>query len=231
MATKDLHLYEAQLEQVNIELNKNSNNEDLKKLKNDLEDLIKLTKTLMTTNPSTNNNKGGGSKKSTTIKSKKYKEGDKVQAKWSRDGNYYNGIIMGISEIEKVTFVSVKFEGYESIELAKVEELKPYIESKSEIQQKQQNNNLKKKKKKRKVIDSKKLEELELENKKLELMHNKKQKNWKNFLNKKIPQYNNNKNINSNESSFSKIGLVNSGKPMTQYEKRRKHVFNVEEEE
>ncbi|KAI1286805.1 Survival of motor neuron-related-splicing factor 30 [Halotydeus destructor] len=83
-----LQNYEIQLQQVVAALAEDSqasDRDDLLKLKIDLEEVIKLTKDLMTGGTSKSSSNSGGSNN--------YRAGDKVLAPWSEDGMYYEALL------------------------------------------------------------------------------------------------------------------------------------------
>ena len=97
----NLKNYEIQLQQVLAALEVDSGNDELLKLKNDLEEVIQLTKELMapgsgeTTGNVTSDPANHGSGSSTI--QHQFKAGDRVMAPWSVDGLYYE------AQIEDVT--------------------------------------------------------------------------------------------------------------------------------
>ncbi|KXJ29328.1 Survival of motor neuron-related-splicing factor 30 [Exaiptasia diaphana] len=74
----NLTQYRAQLDQVEAALTSEPDNEELHKLKKDLEEVINLTLDLLKVNE-----KGAGKSAEST-----WKVGDKCEAVWSRDGNH-----------------------------------------------------------------------------------------------------------------------------------------------
>ncbi|KAM7360848.1 survival of motor neuron-related-splicing factor 30 [Cochliomyia hominivorax] len=126
----DLQNYKLQLQQVEAALLTDPENDELLKLKKDLEEVIALTRDLIKTQleeqkksayiePST-------SKSSTSYDEieaalleaeklitpgKTWKIGDKCQAKWTEDGQYYDATIEGITDDGEV---SVIFDAYQN---------------------------------------------------------------------------------------------------------------------
>jgi len=77
----NLKNYEIQLQQVLVALESDPSNEELTKLKSDLEEVISLTKQLVG---------GGGEEEDETEQSRpQYRPGQRVLAPWSEDGLYY----------------------------------------------------------------------------------------------------------------------------------------------
>lgn len=94
----NLRNYEMQLQQVLAALGDESgtggdvtaDHDELQRLKIDLEEVIKLTKELMTGGPS---GKSGKSTASGSSTQHSYKAGDRVLAPWSEDGMYYEAVL------------------------------------------------------------------------------------------------------------------------------------------
>ncbi|XP_073251179.1 survival of motor neuron-related-splicing factor 30-like [Porites lutea] len=103
--------YRAQLRQVEAALTTDPGNEELKKLKQDLEEVINLTLDLLKVNE-----KGSASTGST------WKVGDRCQAVWSQDGSYYDATVDSISD--DLTTCTVSFDKYGNTEIVKVSSLR-----------------------------------------------------------------------------------------------------------
>lgn len=90
----NLRNYEIQLQQVVAALESDANNEELLKLKNDLEEVVALTKELMGPIPSQSSSSSGSANVSSSQSSSySFRAGDKVLAPWSVDGLYYEARI------------------------------------------------------------------------------------------------------------------------------------------
>jgi len=116
--------YQVQLEQVEIALKNDPDNEDILKLKNDLVEVINMTKEMM--GETEEEGVGGGepdvSGNVTGVpKSAKWKSGDKCMAIWHEDGQCYPAVIDQIIEGGACT---VTFEGYSKVEMTQVSLLK-----------------------------------------------------------------------------------------------------------
>lgn len=108
-------------------------NQELSKLKGDLEEVIELTQDLLRT-------QADEGKKSSYVESKTYSEagksladaepehvwkvGDECMAKWAQDKQYYNATIDGITEAGEV---SVIFEAYQNRGTTTLKELKERV--------------------------------------------------------------------------------------------------------
>ncbi|KAJ7382859.1 Survival of motor neuron--splicing factor 30 [Desmophyllum pertusum] len=108
--------YRAQLRQVEAALTTDTDNDELKKLKQDLQEVITLTLDLL------NVNEKGGVGDAAAAASIKWKVGQKCQAVWSQDGNYYDGTIDSISD--DLTTCTISFEKYGNTEIVKVSSLR-----------------------------------------------------------------------------------------------------------
>ncbi|GCC21353.1 hypothetical protein chiPu_0019822 [Chiloscyllium punctatum] len=81
---KQLASYKAQLQQVEAALSTDAENEDLLKLQKDLQEVIELTRDLLSNQPSVAAANADNSANS--IPSHKWKTGDKCMAVWNEDG-------------------------------------------------------------------------------------------------------------------------------------------------
>jgi len=106
--------YRAQLRQVEAALTTDPSNEELMKLKQDLEEVITLTLDLLKVNE-----KGVVNEAAAGIQ---WKVGDKCQAVWSQDGSYYDAIIDSISD--DLTTCTVSFDKYGNTEIVKISSLR-----------------------------------------------------------------------------------------------------------
>ncbi|KAK2560177.1 Survival of motor neuron-related-splicing factor 30 [Acropora cervicornis] len=107
--------YRAQLRQVEAALTTDPENEELKKLKQDLEEVITLTLDLLNVNE-----KGGNS--AAAPSGTKWKVGDTCQAVWSQDGSYYDATVDSISD--DLTTCTVSFDKYGNTEIVKLSSLR-----------------------------------------------------------------------------------------------------------
>ncbi|XP_065175532.1 survival of motor neuron-related-splicing factor 30-like [Sycon ciliatum] len=120
MAASELATYRAQLKQVDAALITDAENEELLKLKADLQDVITLTLDLVKLN------QGDKSAELTsevaTGVSCPYSIGDECQAVWSKDGNYYDAKVEEIAEDRQTCTVS--FDGWSTSEVVQVSSLR-----------------------------------------------------------------------------------------------------------
>jgi len=155
MDTGDLNLpaYKYQLEQVELALKAKSDDPELLKLKQDLEEVIQITAELLGCDPSilntdetgiTNygetasssysssshaNNAATSSANRTAIK---WKTGDRCLAPWNEDGKYYECTIDDVLDDGTCTII---FDGFESAPLTvvRVSKLKPFDRTRSDL--------------------------------------------------------------------------------------------------
>ncbi|XP_037952296.1 survival of motor neuron-related-splicing factor 30 isoform X2 [Teleopsis dalmanni] len=137
----DLKNYKLQLQQVEAALVTDPHNEELLKLKNDLEVVIELTRDLIQTQldeQSKSSYVEPSLKTSTSnyydeieaalleaeklvLPSKVWKIGDKCQAKWTEDGQFYDATIDGITAEGEV---SVVFDAYQNRSTSNLKDLR-----------------------------------------------------------------------------------------------------------
>uniref|UniRef100_A0A1A8GXR3 Survival of motor neuron-related-splicing factor 30 n=1 Tax=Nothobranchius korthausae TaxID=1143690 RepID=A0A1A8GXR3_9TELE len=224
--SKQLSSYKAQLQQVEVALSTDQENEDLRKLQKDLQEVIDLTKDLITSQPP---DASSSTSSSDTVPVKKtWKVGDKCLALWCQDGQVYE------AEIEEVDrengTAAVTFSGYGNAEVIPLHNLKAVeerklteediLKSKSKKEQIAEQREYKKKKAQKKVQRMKELEQEREEQK----------SKWQQFNNK---AYSKNKKgqvkrsiFASPESVNGKVGVGTCGiadKPMTQYNDTSKY--------
>lgn len=223
---KQLSNYKAQLQQVEAALSTDQENEDLLKLQKDLQEVIELTKDLLTSQPV----EGVASTKSSeaTASTHGWRVGDSCMAVWNQDGQVYEA---EIEEIDRENgTAAITFSGYGNAEVVPLQALKAAEEGKSRQQidgkpksKKEilaEQREYKKKKAQKKVQRIKELEQ-EREDQKSK---------WQQFNNK---AYSKNKKgqvkrsiFASPESVNGKVGVGTCGiadKPMTQYNDTSKY--------
>ncbi|XP_063700225.1 survival of motor neuron-related-splicing factor 30 [Culicoides brevitarsis] len=123
MADLDLNNYQMQLQQVKAALSTDPDNEELLKLKSDLEEVIELTKDLIRAQneeqkksyiaPAGSSGYDGSyyeRQKASETPTKYWKVGDKCQAKWT-DGQYHDATIEAITDDGQVNII---FDNYQN---------------------------------------------------------------------------------------------------------------------
>lgn len=142
MSAEEVESYKFQLEQVELALQSDPDNDELKKLQTDLKELISMFQAAdaltQEESPVVVNNK----KKTTTtsssttptnttttaLKSHEFSVDQEVMARWSGDGQFYKAVITAIGGADQV--FSVKFKGYSESEFVKAEDIKPLVDKK-----------------------------------------------------------------------------------------------------
>lgn len=224
---KQLASYKAQLQQVEAALSANGENDDLLKLKKDLQEVIELTKDLLSTQPS--ENLASSDHSTTDLPAHFWQVGDRCMSVWSEDGQWYEAEIEEIDE-ENGT-AAITFSGYGNAEVIPLLNLKP-VEEGRKAKEESGNKPMSKKemiaqqreyKKKKALKKAQRMKELEQER---EVQKSK----WQQFNNK---AYSKNKKgqvkrsiFASPESVTGKVGVGTCGiadKPMTQYQDTSKY--------
>ncbi|KAJ8365463.1 hypothetical protein SKAU_G00142940 [Synaphobranchus kaupii] len=219
---KQLASYKAQLQQVEAALSTDPENEDLLKLQKDLQEVIELTKDLVSSQPALAPASSDSS--ATTPQSHSWKAGDSCMAVWTEDGQLYKAEIEEIDE-ENGT-AAVTFMGYGNAEIIPLHSLKAAEqgagseESKTRKEQIAEQREYKKKKAFKKAQRMKELEqEREVQKSKWQQFNNKAySKNKKGQVKRSI--------FASPESVDGKVGVGTCGiadKPMTQYQDTSKY--------
>lgn len=219
MNPEDLDAYNIQLEQVNLAISKDPENAELLNLKADLTKLIDLTKDVLEIQQST-------TKKPTETKVQaqvlSFEIGDHCLARWE-DGGYYEAVVSAKTDVEGDILYSVIFVGYNNVEIYKLEDLKAFVpQNKPPEPSEMDDKDKKKKKKKRPMPKAEGPTKGEADQKK-------KQDAWLKFANKKakvkVGSVSTKSIFSTPDNPHSKVGVVGSGKPMTQFAQRGKHVF------
>ncbi|XP_012265512.2 survival of motor neuron-related-splicing factor 30 [Athalia rosae] len=120
----DLQNYKLQLQQVEAALTTDPNNEELLKLKIDLEEVIELTHDLVRSQQQEKRQANGMDAKDPillAVLANKWKVGDQCMAPWSEDGKYYEATIDAIGEDGAV---NVTFNEYKNTDITMLGQLK-----------------------------------------------------------------------------------------------------------
>lgn len=152
--------------------------------------------------------------------------GDLCLAKYSGDGKYYPAKITTIGGSSETRIFTVVFKGYDTTELVTASEIKPLPDNKKrtlETTAEHESDKDRKRKKNEKKTENKAAKAAE----QLE-----KQKSWQSFAKKSvkkgvhIPGIVGDSMFASPDNPFGKVGVVGSGKGMTQYGSKQRHKFN-----
>ncbi|KAK4511817.1 uncharacterized protein ATC70_003816 [Mucor velutinosus] len=249
MSAEEIESYKFQLEQVELALQSDPENEELKKLQHDLQELISMfeavaeptspkKKDTYRQQPPSSTPADASTTTATTattaLKTHEFSVDQEVMARWSGDGEFYKATITAIGGADQV--FSVKFKGYSEAEFVKAEDIKP-------LQSKKRTGvfeNVGEPKKKRKDITTssassataagggavaptgKKKKAAEFESKK---------NAWLNFATgsskkkKATPVINKKSIFKTPDNPEGKVGVIGSGKGMTSYQQRGKHIY------
>ncbi|KAI8973728.1 hypothetical protein BDF20DRAFT_824059 [Mycotypha africana] len=244
MSAEDLETYRFQLEQVDLELKNDPNNEELLKLQTDLKELISMVEQFASPaqqqqSPVKKQNAPNSTPladptPTVALKHHEFAVDQEVMARWSGDGQFYRAVITAIGGADQV--FSVKFKGYTDSELVKAEDIRPLdvnsLKNKKrrtgifedvvvEPENKKGDN---KSKRQKTTTTSQKSKTAEFENKKNAWLNfakggsKKKKTNATSVINKKSI-------FKSPDNPEGKVGVVNSGKGMTSFHQRGKHVY------
>ncbi|KAI8139250.1 hypothetical protein BJV82DRAFT_672827 [Fennellomyces sp. T-0311] len=242
----DSESYLYQLEQVELALSKDPNNDELKKLQHDLQELITLTqqleqqqqkqqpakKTSQSPRTPVSPSPQTSSPSTPALKTHQFSVGQEVMARWSGDGQFYRATITAIGGADQV--FSVVFRGYSDSEMLKAEDVKALDNKK---RQGIFEDVASPKKKKEKTSSSaapqpkkKKVSEVEV-----------KKNAWLNFAssaeNKKKKKkmaatpINKKSIFKTPDNPEGKVGVVGSGRGMTSYQQRGKHLYSDKNDE
>lgn len=222
---KQLSSYKAQLQQVEAALSTDEENEDLLKLQKDLQEVIELTKDLLTAQPAEGASSANTS--DTAPLKHSWKVGDRCMAIWSQDSQLYE------AEIEEIDgengTAAITFSNWGNAEVVTLLSLKPAEDGKrteddgkpkSKKEQIAEQREYKKKKAQKKVLRMKELEQEREDQKSKWQQFNTKaySKNKKGQVKRSI--------FASPESVGGKVGVGTCGiadKPMTQYHDTSKY--------
>ncbi|KAL7751298.1 hypothetical protein RI367_003158 [Sorochytrium milnesiophthora] len=185
----------------------------------------------------------------------RYKIGDVVAAKWSQNGKYYEATISALSTRTGDQLCSVVFKGYTNVELIKMSDIKPFDPS-LVVQSHKRGNaqplaaaasspvpttaDSKKSHPHNKTAHTAKKEKYVARQAEIEAQHRQQQSSWLQFAsgaaggNKKRKMtgagsggiLKKKSMFASPDSPYGKVGVVGSGKGMTNYDNRERHQFD-----
>ncbi|KAF8789225.1 Survival of motor neuron-related-splicing like protein [Argiope bruennichi] len=219
------HVSESYRHMVEAALTNEPDNEELLKLKKDLQEVIQLTTDLIAANTEKSSSSlgHGGSSKESDASSGSWIIGEKCLAPWSEDGQYYEAVIDDVTEDGQCT---VSFTAYGNTDVCDVEQLRPIDKdssqhpeglSKSRKQLLQAQKDYKKKKAQKKAQRMKQLEE-EREKEKMKWhSFNAKAFNKKGHVKKSI--------FASPDNINGRVGIGTcgiGGRPMTEFQQQEK---------
>ncbi|XP_018494162.1 survival of motor neuron-related-splicing factor 30 [Galendromus occidentalis] len=115
-----LETYNVQLQQVEAALASSPDDPDLKKLREDLLEVVSLTRNLLGDQATSRGSPGEAAQGNSSVA--KWQVGDKVLAPWNEDGNHYDATVTSISGDGLAT---VTFDAYGAHETCNLNELRP----------------------------------------------------------------------------------------------------------
>ncbi|KAF5901738.1 survival of motor neuron-related-splicing factor 30, partial [Clarias magur] len=177
---KQLSSYKAQLQQVEAALSTDPDNEDLLKLQKDLQEVIELTKDLLTSQPA----EGVASPNSSDAVPAKHswKVGDCCMAVWNQDGQQYEAEIEEIDS-ENGT-AAITFTGYGNAEVVPLQALKAAEQAKSSMEEDAKPKSKKKLQAEQREYKKKKAQKKVQRMKELEQEREDQKSKWQQFNNK-----------------------------------------------
>jgi survival of motor neuron-related-splicing factor 30 len=127
MEKEDLETYQVQLSQVELALAADPDNAELASLRSELQELITLTKTVISQSESAASSKSADTTRKTmaTQQSVKWSAGDECLAKYSGDGAWYPARINLVAGSTENRVYSIVFKSYNTTEQVEATSLKP----------------------------------------------------------------------------------------------------------
>ncbi|KAF8585538.1 hypothetical protein K439DRAFT_1632550 [Ramaria rubella] len=234
MDKKELETYQVQLSQVEVALTADPSNAELASLRSELRELIDLTKAAIAHAEAP---KPEATRKASAIAAALapgYAAGDEILAKYSGDGSWYPARVTSVGGSAENRVYSVVFKGYNNTELLTAAALKPLPpsytnhvpSSKRKLSKEEEEEREKKKKKNEKKMEmraTKAKEQLS------------KQATWQKFTKKAEKKGVNIAGVagtsifKTPDNPHGRVGVTGSGKGMTDYATRNKHVFTPDQ--
>merc|ERR1739838_805291 len=219
-----LQTYKIQLEQVEAALTSDPSNAELLKLKDDLTEVINLTKNLIETQTIAI----AGAREQETVDEedipiKQWRPGMDCSAPWSEDGQWYNAVIDSITDDG---FVAVTFDGFNNTDVTKASLLKEkkLVEKRSAQAagfSKEAEKNKKKELENQRVHQKKRKQKKHDRQKQIEEAHEADKAKWQAFAHKKKLKGVTKKSIFATpEAANGRVGIGTcgvGGQPMTEF--------------
>ncbi|KAG2205767.1 hypothetical protein INT47_003950 [Mucor saturninus] len=238
MSAEETESYKFQLEQVELALASDPENEELTKLQHDLKELIQMFEAAHAISQQEQDQQQKPavprSVPSTALKNHEFAVDQEVMARYSGDGQFYKATITAIGGADQV--FSVKFKGYSESEFVNADDIKPITDKKRvgifENVEGANNGNKNKKRKESAVTGSKDASVPNAPKKKKAVEFENKKNAWLNFATgsskkKKTTPINKKSIFKTPDNPEGKVGVVGSGKGMTTYQQRGKHIYSA----
>lgn len=229
MNAQELETYQVQLSQVELALQADPNNEELTSLRSELKELIQLTEASIA-----QSEQSIVKRKSAPTPAHTFSAGDEVLAKYSGDGNFYPARVTSVGGSTEKRVYSVVFKGYNNTELVESGAVKtfpasyvpqtPMASAKRKLTKEEEEERERKKKKNEKKLEARAAKAKE---------QNEKKASWQKFTKKAekkgvtIAGVAGTSIFKTPDNPLGKVGVTGSGKGMTEYSQRTKHVYEV----
>jgi len=233
MNAQELETYQVQLSQVELALQANPDNEELTSLRSELKELIQLTEASIA-----QSEQSVVKRKAAPAPAHTFSAGDEVLAKYSGDGNFYPARVTSVGGSTEKRVYSVVFKGYNNTELVDAVAVKtlpanyaqhaPAPSAKRKLTKEEEDEREKKKKKNEKKLEVRAAKAKE---------QNQKQASWQKFTKKAerkgvmIAGVAGTSIFKTPDNPLGKVGVTGSGKGMTDYAVRAKHVYTKDDED
>ncbi|KAF8642371.1 hypothetical protein AX16_009639 [Volvariella volvacea WC 439] len=237
MDKTDLEAYEVQLSQVEEALSADPENTELASLRDQLVQLIDLTRTALSQNgTASSSSKSDSRKASSSAPSQSWSAGDECLAKYSGDGQWYPARITSIGGSAENRVYSIVFKGYNTTELIKASEIKalpPNYNTNTQATKRKLSKAEEEEREKKKKKNEKKLE-ARAQKAKEQMV---KQANWQKFAKKSekkgvhIAGVAGTSIFKTPDNPLGKVGVTGSGRGMTEVALPGKHKFTYQEED
>ncbi|KAI0274645.1 hypothetical protein BC834DRAFT_815139 [Gloeopeniophorella convolvens] len=233
MEKEDLETYQAQLSQVELALAADPDNAELASLRSELQELINLTKTVISQAESaalSSKSAETSRKANITQQTVKWSAGDECLAKFSGDGAWYPARINSVAGSAEKRVYSIVFKGYnttEQVEASALKSLPPNYNQAPSTKRKAKEDEDEEKERKRKK-NEKKLEVRAAKAKEQVA----KQASWQKFAKKSekkgvhIAGVAGTSIFKTPDNPLGRVGVTGSGKGMTDYQAKGKHKFD-----
>ncbi|KAI0257552.1 hypothetical protein BJV78DRAFT_1150410 [Lactifluus subvellereus] len=233
MEKEDLETYQVQLSQVELALAADPDNAELASLRSELQELITLTKTVISQSESAaSSSKSTDTSRKTmaTQQSVKWSAGDECLAKYSGDGAWYPARINSVAGSAEKRIYSILFKSYNTTEQVEASSLKPLPPNYNLLpaaKRKAKEDEDEEKERKRKK-NEKKLETRAAKAKE----QVQKQATWQKFAKKSekkgvhIAGIAGTSIFKTPDNPLGRVGVTGSGRGMTEYQAKGKHKFD-----
>ncbi|KAI0307808.1 hypothetical protein B0F90DRAFT_1664812 [Multifurca ochricompacta] len=233
MDKEDLETYQVQLSQVELALSADTDNAELVSLRSELQELINLTKTVISQSESAASSSKSSDTSRKTVhaqQSVKWSAGDECLAKYSGDGGWYPARINSVAGSAEKRVYSIVFKNYNTTEQVEASSLKPLPANHNilpSVKRKAKEEEEEEKERKRKKNEKK--VEMRAAKAKEQLQ---KQASWQKFAKKSekkgvhIAGIAGTSIFKTPDNPLGRVGVTGSGKGMTEYQAKGKHKFD-----